>query len=190
MKMTMTLAAQFDPDQPVIEAVRSGDPTAFEEMVRRYSRSVRGVIFGVLGDADRVDDVAQQVWHGVWSRIGDLRDVRQWRPWLYRLARNAAVDAGRQQTRQKRLAEQVAQVVPATAPTAPDGELAARELQATVLEAIRSLPALYREPFVLRHLENWSYQRIAEAMDTPLATVETRLVRARRLLREALSGKV
>ncbi len=190
MKMTMTLAAQFDPDHPVIEAVRSGDPTAFEEMVRRHSRSVRGVIFGVLGDADRVDDVAQQVWQGVWSRIDDLREVRQWRPWLYRLARNAAVDAGRKQTRQKRLAEQVAQAVPRAAPAPPDGELGNRERQETILDAIRSLPALYREPFVLRHLENWSYQRVAEAMDMPPATVETRLVRARQLLREALSGKV
>jgi RNA polymerase sigma-70 factor (ECF subfamily) len=58
------------------------------------------------------------------------------------------------------------------------------------MDAIAGLPALYREPFVLRHLENWGYQQIAETMGMPAASVETRLVRARQLLREALTGKV
>jgi RNA polymerase sigma-70 factor (ECF subfamily) len=64
------------------------------------------------------------------------------------------------------------------------------EVSEVVLEAIRALPALYREPFVLRHLQGWSYRQIAETMGLPVDTVETRLVRARRLLREALDGKV
>jgi RNA polymerase sigma-70 factor (ECF subfamily) len=55
-----------------------------------------------------------------------------------------------------------------------------------VLEAIRGLPDIYRESFILRHVEDWSYAQIAEAMSLPVDTVETRLVRARRLLRTAL----
>ena len=64
------------------------------------------------------------------------------------------------------------------------------ETHQRVLNAIAGLPEIYREPFVLRHLEDWSYKQIAEAMDMPVDTVETRLVRARRLLREALKGRV
>ena len=52
------------------------------------------------------------------------------------------------------------------------------------------LPAIYREPFVLRHLEDWSYAEIGEVLGLSVDTVETRLVRARRLLREMLQGKV
>jgi RNA polymerase sigma-70 factor (ECF subfamily) len=59
-----------------------------------------------------------------------------------------------------------------------------------VIEAIKALPALYREPFVLRHVQDWSYRQIAETMGIPVDTVETRLVRARRHLRAALDGKV
>jgi len=59
-----------------------------------------------------------------------------------------------------------------------------------MLDAISQLPPLYREPFVLKHLQDWSYAQIGDALGLPIDTVETRLVRARRLLREQLAGKV
>ena len=65
-----------------------------------------------------------------------------------------------------------------------------REEHELVLAAIRGLPAHYREPFMLRHLQDWTYSQIGAHLDLPVATVETRLVRARRLLREALQDKV
>ena len=189
----MVLAAHSESEQPTIAAIQAGDRLAFEGFVRRHNRWVRGIIFGVLGDADRVDDAAQQVWQSVWSRLGELRDQSQWRPWLYRLARNAALDAGRSESRRKRLIQEGAAESDSGSPTAaaaPDRQIMDQERRQAVLEAIRSLPALYREPFVLRHMEDWSYQQIAETMNLPPATVETRLARARRLLREALCDEV
>lgn len=59
-----------------------------------------------------------------------------------------------------------------------------------VLKAIEAIPALYREPFVLRHLEGASYQEIAELLDMPIDTVGTRLVRARKLLKDQLEGNL
>ncbi len=175
----------------MIEAIRSGDRYAFDEFVRRQSGWVKGVIFGVLGDRDRVDDVAQQVWTVAWNRIGDLRAVERWRPWLYRMARNAAIDAGREVSRNRVVAQSLenAPAVKAKSKT-PADQLIATEQHGLVLEAIESLPALYREPFVLRHVEGWSYREIGKLLELPVDTVETRLVRARRLLREMLQGKV
>jgi RNA polymerase sigma-70 factor (ECF subfamily) len=66
----------------------------------------------------------------------------------------------------------------------------AKEQHDAVLAAIEDLPELYREPFVLKHVEGWSYAEIADVLGLPPDTVETRLVRARRLLREKLSGKL
>lgn len=187
--MTMAYATELDPERAAVEAIRTGDRSAFEAFSRRNARWVKGVIFGVLGDSDRMDDVTQQVWQAVWTRIEALRDVSQWRSWLYRLARNAAVDAGREQARRKRLNQRAADA-PITPPETPEGEAISRERHRVVMSAINGLPALYRQPFVLRHIEDWSYQQIADTMGMPPATVETRLVRARQLLREALSGKV
>ncbi len=64
------------------------------------------------------------------------------------------------------------------------------EVLKEVLDAIAGLPLIYREPFVLRHLEEWSYAEIGDVLNLSVETVETRLVRARRLLREMLQGKV
>lgn len=183
--------AEFDPEEPVVEAVREGDRFAFAELVRRHEQWVRGVIFGVLGDPDRTEDVSQQAWLVFWQRIGELRDVKRWRPWLYRLARNAALDAGRQTSRQKRNTLQWKQeAMSSPGPESAERSLDRSERHAEVLNAIRSLPALYREPFVLRHVDGWSYRQIAEVMEMPVDSVETRLVRARRLLRECLQEKL
>lgn len=189
----MAVTSEFDPELPVIDAVRAGDRNAFGELVRRHDRWVRGVIYGVMGERDRVDDVAQQVWSAAWMRLGELRDTARWRPWLYRLARNAAYDAGRDIARRRaRFRSSAAEKAGEFARSAgvdrstPDGAIEQDERNGGVLKAIEGLPAIYREPFVLRHLNDWSYQQIADAMGMPIATVETRLVRARRCLREAL----
>jgi len=184
----------FEREEPVIEAIRSGDRYAFDELVGRHHGWVRGVVFGVLGYRDGLDDVLQQVWTAFWERIGELRDVQRWRPWLYRLAKNAALDAGRKTTRRRRLSDVPfdagMEPLTAAAPLDPNATVAADERHEAVLDAIRALPTLYREPFVLRHLNDWTYQQIAEVMDMPVDSVETRLVRARRLLRDMLRDKV
>jgi RNA polymerase sigma-70 factor (ECF subfamily) len=187
--MTTSATAEFDPGIPIVDAVREGDRRAFEDLVRENDRWVRGVVFGVLGDPDLTDDVTQHVWVAVWSRVAELRDVRAWRPWLYRLARNAAIDAERTRRRRRHSHTAVSERSAEPSP-APGQALSRRERQAAVLEAIQALPALYREPFVLRHVQDWSYRQIAETMGCPVDTVETRLVRARRQLRSALKGKV
>ena len=189
--MLMALPDEHDPEQLVIEAIRKGDRYAFGELVRRHGGWVRGVIYGVLGDRDRLDDVAQQVWTNVWEQLGKLRDPKRWRPWLYRLARNAAIDAGRETTRRRRATQRMEELRAGHATVErPTDRLADAETHAAVADAIQSLPALYREPFVLRHVEGWSYRQIGEVLSMPVDTVETRLVRARRLLREALRDKV
>jgi len=191
MMTDMAARGEHDPDLSVIDAVKRGDRTAFRELLRRNDRWVRGVIYGVTGDDRDVDDVVQQVWTNVWQRVSELRETARWRPWLYRMARNAAVDAGRNGSRRRRLTSGARDNAPGPGEVAsPTDDLAAAENRQMVTDAIRSLPEKYREPLVLRHLHDWSYKQIAELLELPVDTVETRLVRARRMLRHTLNGKV
>jgi len=189
--MAMPLAEEFDAEEPVIEAIRAGDRYGFEEFVRRRNRWVRGVIFGVLGNRELEDDVAQQVWSTFWQRIGELRDSRSWRPWLYRLARNAAIDAGREITRRRNATRPLAEGSGERRNSPDPGAVVAQhEQHREILAAIQALPAIYREPFVLRHVNGWTYLEIGEVMGLPVDSVETRLVRARRFLRESLKDRI
>lgn len=183
----VTLTKAQDGDLGVMKAVQEGDRRAFDRLMREQGPWVRGVALSVLGDPDRVDDVAQQVWMTVWQRASELRDIERWKPWLYRLAYHAAIDVGRQASRQRM--QSLPSFEEVRDPSSEGGEGVSEEPGA-VLEAVLSLPAMYREPFVLRHVNGWSYQQIAEVMDIPVDTVETRLVRARRMLREMLQDKV
>jgi RNA polymerase sigma-70 factor (ECF subfamily) len=188
MDMGMPAPEQQDPDQSLFEALSQTDAGSMVQIMQRHERWVRGVVFGVLGRADSVDDVMQEIWLTVWRRASTLQDSSRWRFWLYAIARNTAVDAGRKVTRQRSMWKRLTQQLSHSA--GYDGHvhhrLAGKEQHERVLSAIRGLPEIYREPFVLRHLEDWSYRQIAQTMGLPVATVETRLVRARRLLRQVL----
>lgn len=177
--------------QALVMAAQEGSRPAADQLVRAHEGWVRSAIYAVTGRIDLVDDIAQQVWTQVWERLDTLNDPRRLRPWLYRIARNAAIDAG--QARKRRSMLDIDETVEPAAPGGTSDGNASRpssELHDTLLRSVQALPAHYREPFVLRHLEDWSYAEIGELLNLPVETVETRLVRARRLLREMLADKV
>jgi RNA polymerase sigma-70 factor, ECF subfamily len=190
-EMAQVALQQVEVDAALVGAVARGDGEALAEFVGRNERWVRGVVYATLGDVNILDDVMQKVWLTVWQRAKQMEDVRCWRHWLYRMARNAAIDAGRRKQRRRKLLQGVGLQLLGGGwrrrERTPAAELALRETHRRVLEAIGQMPEIYREPFVLRHLEGWSYQQIAETLGMPIDTVGTRLVRARRRLQEALS---
>jgi len=177
----------------LIREVQQGDRPAAERLVRAHDRWVRSVVYGVTGRPDMVDDIVQQVWAQAWERLGTLKDPQRLRAWLYSIARNAALDASQARRRQATAAlteESDGEARGAGHGLNPVGFTLGGELRQMLLRAVEALPAIYREPFALRHLEDWSYAEIGELLGLSVETVETRLVRARRLLREMLAGKV
>lgn len=187
MEQSLTLVPQTDLE--LVQSLTGGDDGALHALMERHGRWVRGVVFSVLGDHDDLDDVCQQVWLSVWRNSRSLQDAAKWRAWLYRLARNVALDAGRRKTHRRRLWQRVKNYLrpPASAPPV-DRDLIAREQHQRVLDAIGSMSEAYRQVFVMRHLEGLSYADIAKVTGLSVEGVETRLVRARRLLKGRLMG--
>lgn len=177
-----------DIDCRLIEAAQRGDRSALDAIVRRHDRWVRSVVYATLGRSGLVDDVTQHVWTRVCEQIGSLADPTRWRGWLYTTARNAAIDAGQKAARdRKRQTSADCIDLVGESQSDPARSVMRAEQHRRVLNAIRGLPPIYRESFLLRHMEDWSYAQIGEALSLPVDTVETRLVRARRLLRSALA---
>jgi RNA polymerase sigma factor (sigma-70 family) len=176
----------------LVAEAQHGSRAAAERLIRQHERWVRSAIYAVTGRVDQVDDIAQQVWLRAWQRLGTLDNPKRLRPWLYAIARNAALDARAADRRRQAVAGRLDGQADEldrrqVGPPMVAGDTEGRE---GLLRSVQALPALYREPFVLRHLEDWSYAEIGETLDLSIETVETRLVRARRLLREMLQGKV
>lgn len=175
----------------VVDA-RRGDRAAADRLIREHDRWVRSIVYAVSGRVDLVEDVAQQVWTQAWERLDSLRDPKRLRSWLYNIARNAAIDASIARKRRSATVSLEVAWEPSDGGRSVNPARAAisGEVYGDLVQAVQSLPALYREPFVLRHLEDWSYAQIGEVLSLSVEAVETRLVRARRMLREMLKGKV
>ncbi len=173
---------QAEPQPPTAEEKR-----ALEEIIALHHRWVRGVVLAVTGRVDDVDDVTQQVWMRLWKNRDQLASVADLRKWLYRLARNAAIDAGRATTRQRGLLNRFKLLWNHDRPVPqPDGNMVVTERRKVTMQAIESLDEKYRAVMILRVWQEMSYDEIAQTLEITPQAVETRLVRARRMLRAKL----
>ena len=183
----MTGVEHHDRQRPETESPTAAEKRALEEIIALHHRWVRSVVLAVTGRSDDVDDVTQQVWLRLWERRDQLASVTDLRKWLYTLARNAAIDAGRSSTRRRGLWRRFKMFRrPDRSGSMPADDLITAERCRITLRAIEALDEKYRVVLVLRVWREMSYNEIAQTLDITPQAVETRLVRARRMLRDKL----
>jgi RNA polymerase sigma-70 factor (ECF subfamily) len=172
-------------DTFLIARARQGDLRAFEEIVRLYQRRVYGVALRIVRAHDVADDVAQETFVRAWRSLDRFELGRPFGPWVCRIAANLAVNHVRSpRAREEGLPEGHAET------RGPDpGPLAAvldDEARRVLDQAVGELPAEQRAVFVLRAVEEMSYEEIAGALGISPGTVMSRLFRARERLARAL----
>ena len=176
-----------DDDRALVARMRTGDSEALREIVERYQSRVFALVFGIVRDEHEVQDVAQEVFLKVFTRIQAFDERSKFYTWLYRVAANAAKDHLKKRRRRPAVAlEDDATVVDRG--RGPAGHAAQQETRAIVREAIDSLPETYRTVLTLRELEGLAYTEIAEVLKVSLGTVESRLHRARGRLKRRLAS--
>src|SRR5690606_34164660 len=155
----------------------------FRQLVADHAEVVYRVAFSVVRDPHLAEDVVQETIIKAWQNLDDWRGDGSIRGWLLSIAHNTAVSHLRRMrdtaTEPARLPERVSDVDVERA----GGALA--ELGA-LRRALDELDDLSRSVVVMRDVEGLSYQQIADALDVPLATVKTRLLRARRELQRVV----
>ncbi len=167
----------------------TGDTEAFSLLVTRYRGRLIALARRMLaGDhPDEAEDIAQETFVAAYDKRHTYRRGDPFRPWLYRIALNRCLD--RLRARQRRPIPRPWDEVESAAAAASPGplpRLLTDEREARLQEAVAALPPKLRAVFLLRHLDELSYDEIAVAAALPLGTVKTHLFRARALLREAL----
>jgi RNA polymerase sigma factor (sigma-70 family) len=143
---------------------------------------VLGVCRRALHNGPDADDAFQAVFLLLLRKAGSLRRPEQLGPWLHGVARRVALKARCRGLRRRGREEPLAD---APAPPAAD-DLAWRDLRPVLDDAVRSLPAKYRTPFILCYLQGMTHAEAARQLDCPPGTVATRLSRARQQLRARL----
>ena len=172
----------------LVHRAKNGERNAFSELVCIHAQGVRNVIYHMCGDAQIVEDAAQETFIQAWLHLSSYRPQTPLRNWLYRIAVNAALDMLR---KEKRILPNALEDLQLSDPLpGPEAVFSQEERTTLVKKAILSLPDACRAVLVLREYEEMSYHEIAEALDIPLGTVMSRLNYARKLLKERLEQKL
>ena len=185
----MTLVS--DTDEALVVRSQSGDRAAFEELVRRTARIIFARIYLETGDSHRTEDLVQETFLIAWRSIGQVTEPAGFRSWLFHVAHSAVVDAQRRDSRKKRSAANREDAATLDAVEARGGgppEVAQRhEERERVLSVLRSLPAEYREPLVLRYIGGVDYETIGRQLGISNGSLRGMLSRGMAMMRAQLT---
>lgn len=173
---------QGEDETRLVSRAQLGDQDALAHLVNLHWAGVVNVAYRLCGEAQLAEDAAQEAFIRAWRRLGSFRSGSPLRPWLYRVAVNAALDMLR-----KRKPQADIDVLPLRAGGADPQALAeAHERRRAVQQAVLALPEASRAALVLREYEGLSYAEIAQVLEIPTGTVMSRLSYARAQLAKVL----
>lgn len=173
------------PDEILLARYKQGDAFAFRELVERYTSPLYNLAYRLLRDPMEAENVAQETFLRVILSLDRVRLDLPFKPYLFRIAVNHCYDLLR--ARRIRVttdlddAEEIAQ----DAPEILD-QLEKQELYVQLKTVVDSLPPHYRTVILLRYVEEFSYEEIAQTINLPLNTVRTHLRRAKEQLKKKL----
>jgi len=157
------------------------------DLIDEHAAAVYHVAYGVLHDRGLAEDVVQETMIKAWEASSGFRGDSSVRTWILRIAHNTAIDALRRRRDSATAPEDLPDPPGAGADDDPARRAAGRADLEVLRDALGQLDELSRSIVVLREVEGLTYQQISEALDVPVATVKTRLLRARRVLQHAVS---
>jgi RNA polymerase sigma-70 factor (ECF subfamily) len=181
-------------ESELLTELQAGSETAFDWLVTHYHAPVYNLILGMLGDASDAADGTQEVFLKAFRGIRGFRHGSSLKTWLYRIAirealnhkrwfkrhlqKTVSIDAELEEGREHLEIEDLC--------ATPFEQLAAREMQLVVQRALLSVPHVFRVAVILRDLEGFSYEEVAEILECSIGTVKSRILRGRRALKEIL----
>lgn len=184
-------------DPAVVALAKTGSEAAYKELISRYERPVFSLIFRMVRDREMAEDLAQETFIKVLNNLERYSPEFKFSSWLFKIANNLTIDHLRRRRVETVSIEGAPDAVTVESAKAtsiavvsqdqsPLEELESRELGTAIEAAIANLRPEYRACILLRHVDDRSYEEIAEIVKLPLGTVKTYIHRARHELRAAL----
>jgi RNA polymerase sigma-70 factor (ECF subfamily) len=186
MHSSTDLATKSD-EELLLEYRQSGDRQLFSHLVKRYERELFSYLRRYLGDAEMAEDAFQAAFLQIHLKSSQFEPGRKFRPWLYTIATNQAIDSQRRNRRHKMVsldrvsqtdggeeAGKLANLLQTSGPS-PIAELSSAEQADWVQRTIAELPESMRSVIHLVYYQGLKYREAADALNVPVGTVKSRL---------------
>jgi RNA polymerase sigma-70 factor, ECF subfamily len=184
-------------DEQLLERFLQGHQDAFAALVCRYERELYGYLRRYLGDASLAEDVFQNTFLQLYTRIRTYESGRPVRPWLYTIATHQAIDALRRAGRHQAISldqhreesgngdlQNLVSLLQSRGPS-PLEQVQTDERKELIRESVDRLPDFLRQVVVLAYYQGLKYREIADILNIPVGTVKSRLHSALLRLQEA-----
>jgi RNA polymerase sigma-70 factor (ECF subfamily) len=174
------------PGASAFEAAIAGDAAALNRVWQENRRWVAAILLAHKPRWADLEDLLQEVALSLVRKVGEVRDPRALKPWLRTVAMNAAHAAarsGRKRAKDLTMDTELEQPFVRPGGAVPE-QVSEREEGRRLLELAGQLPDGYREPLLLKAVQNLSYREIGDILGLPETTVETRIARGRKQLRD------
>jgi len=181
-------------DRADMERLIAGHDAALNELMERHATPVFHFLYRMLANEDDANDLAQETFFRVYRARASFRTSERFSTWLYTIAANLARNHFRWRTRHPNVSldaesdtseQSLANTLPSDSPSPNEAALAAERASA-VRSAVSRLPEDLREAIVLCEWEDHSMAEAATILETTPKAIESRLYRARQILRERL----
>ena len=188
------MTQSYPDDGVLIERSQKGDRNAFDDLIRKHEKRAYQYAFRLTSNPEEAGDVVADAFVRVYSALHNFKGQSAFTTWLYRILTNCFLDMRKREKSRPTTSLEAALVtddgdlerqVQDDAPT-PHAQAEKSERERAVEKAVTHLPEYQQAMIMMYHVENLSYEEIAEALDLPIGTVKSRLNRARLSLREIL----
>jgi len=184
-------------DNKLIERTLRGEKRAFEMIIKKYQQPLFNYIGRLVGQRELALDFTQEVFIKTYASLSSFNPRYKFRTWLFKIASNLIIDYWRKkkikafsldlplESGQRPMAGEVPDREPSIA---KKFELA--QLRERILTTLEKIPPLLRELFVLRHVNDFTYEEIAEIKNLPVGTVKNKVFQAKELIRQLLRERI
>lgn len=177
-----------------LKMAKEGDVESFEKLIEKYQKKIYNIALRMVNNPDDASELAQEVLVKIFRSIKDFKEESSISTWIYRITTNVCLDQLRRMKNKKTISideslkigdNDVSMQFPDNSPT-PSEAYEKKEIQRVVGEAIMKLPEDQRLVVIMKDIQGFKYDEIAEYVKCPEGTVKSRINRARHALKEIL----
>lgn len=180
-------------DERLIERTLAGEKEAFEMIIRKYQQSLLNYISRMVGERELATDLTQNVFIKSYSALSTYQSQYKFSTWLFKIASNSVIDYWRKRKidafsldqGQARNESRAPLQIPADEPSIVK-RFELSELRVRIEKALRKIPPALRELFVWKHINEFSYEEIAEIKGLPVGTIKNKVYQAKEMIRSHL----